>query len=211
MFSKKETTLSKAIAKTFANEEWIWIEGYKGTDKNMKCRDFQYEIGKQFDSEGDIEKCESGFHLCLELSETFDYYQVGGGNRYFKVKALVKKTDFDNYYHQNDRPLFYIGGHRYVKIVAKSIVFISEIERDEILKNCCDSLKNAPEKYKDMAIAISPTQAKTVYRTDTLIADGYSETFVKYLIEKGKFDIAHSLGTQTNLSMDMKCFCIFSK
>ena len=45
-------------------DEWIWVEGYKGTDKNMCCRDYQYEIGKQFDMSDDeeIKECSSGFH-----------------------------------------------------------------------------------------------------------------------------------------------------
>ena len=46
-------------------EEWIWVTGYKGTDKDMKCRDYQYELGKQHDMpEGtDITMCYSGFHF----------------------------------------------------------------------------------------------------------------------------------------------------
>ena len=31
------------------SEEWVWVNGYKGTDKDMKCRDFQYEMHKQID------------------------------------------------------------------------------------------------------------------------------------------------------------------
>lgn len=26
-------------------EEWIWIDGFKGTDSDMKCRDYQFRIG----------------------------------------------------------------------------------------------------------------------------------------------------------------------
>lgn len=36
-------------------EKWIWVDGYKGTDKDMKCRGYQYEFGKQFDiPEGEV-------------------------------------------------------------------------------------------------------------------------------------------------------------
>ena len=80
-------------------EEWIWVEGYKGTDKDMKCRDFQYGLGVQYDMPEDqeIQECESGFHLCLYLSDVFHYYEVGCGNRFFKVKALVRKVDKESY------------------------------------------------------------------------------------------------------------------
>ena len=53
-------------------EEWVWIEGYKGTYRDMTCaNDYQFELGKRFDMdcEGDeIKQCEKGFHLCLTLA-----------------------------------------------------------------------------------------------------------------------------------------------
>lgn len=37
---------------------------YKATDKDMKCRGFQYEIGKTAEVEGDIGLCKNGIHAC---------------------------------------------------------------------------------------------------------------------------------------------------
>ena len=31
------------------------IIAYKGFDKNLKCRDFQYEVGKEYEKYGDID------------------------------------------------------------------------------------------------------------------------------------------------------------
>lgn len=39
------------------------MKAYKGFDKNLKCRDFQYEIGKEYE-EDSAELCERGFHAC---------------------------------------------------------------------------------------------------------------------------------------------------
>ena len=53
--------------KTIEEEEWIWVKGFKGTDKNMQCKDdYQYELGKQFDLDADVEPavCSKGFHFC---------------------------------------------------------------------------------------------------------------------------------------------------
>ena len=40
------------------------MKGYKGFDKNLKCRGFQYEIGKEFEEDVKPECCERGFHFC---------------------------------------------------------------------------------------------------------------------------------------------------
>lgn len=53
-------------------EEWVWVTGYKGTDRDMKCKnDCQFEIGKKFDMpEGeDAVLCDSGFHFCPKLKD----------------------------------------------------------------------------------------------------------------------------------------------
>ncbi len=79
-------------------EEWIWIDGYKATDKDMKCRGYQFEMNKCFDISDDkpVELCGHGFHLCVKFNKVLKYYRIGDGNRFFEVKALVRKRDYDN-------------------------------------------------------------------------------------------------------------------
>lgn len=119
-------------------DEWIWIEGYKGTDKNMCCRDFQYSMNKIFihnDEEEPIELCESGFHLCLELEHCFGYYDITDENRFFKVKALVKKKDLNNLEElkkNNYRSYLPFRSSTDSKIVAREIEFIEEIKYNDI-------------------------------------------------------------------------------
>ena len=52
------------------------IKSYKAFDKDMKCRDFQYEVGKEYEMEGHIECCEIGFHACESPLEVFDHYDI---------------------------------------------------------------------------------------------------------------------------------------
>ena len=40
------------------------IKGYKGFDKDLQCRGFQYKVGETFEEKGTIKACESGFHFC---------------------------------------------------------------------------------------------------------------------------------------------------
>ena len=52
------------------------IKSYKGFDKDMKCRDFQYEVGKEYDMDGEIKCCNRGFHACKSPLEVWDYYDM---------------------------------------------------------------------------------------------------------------------------------------
>lgn len=202
---KEVEELDKAceVTPTEPEEEWVWVEGYKGTEKDMCCREFQYELNRQFDMPEDakIEECESGFHLCLNLYDVFLYYRIGNGHRFFKVKALVRKLDKEKY-GEFIRNGFGIPTSKHDKIVAKSIIFISELTIDEVLKYT--EVDNLPEKYKHLAIEHDLYYASDKYYIDTLIEDGYSETFATHIAKINKFEIAHALGSQKDLSMDVK-------
>ena len=52
------------------------IIAYKGFDKSLKCRGFQYEFGKEYEMDGRITCCERGFHACESPLEVFDHYDM---------------------------------------------------------------------------------------------------------------------------------------
>jgi hypothetical protein len=61
------------------------IKAYKVFDKNLKCRDFQYEIGKTYKHAGEISLCNAGFHACTKLVDCFNYYKFTPENRVCEV------------------------------------------------------------------------------------------------------------------------------
>ena len=52
------------------------ITSYKGFGKNMQCRGFQYEVGKEYEMDGEIKCCNRGFHACKSPIEVWDYYDM---------------------------------------------------------------------------------------------------------------------------------------
>ena len=62
------------------------IKGYKGFDKDLKCRDKQYEIGRT-EHEDAVELCKAGMHFCTNPHGIFNYYVAGDGNRFCEVTA----------------------------------------------------------------------------------------------------------------------------
>ena len=49
------------------------MKAYKGFNEDLRCRDFQYEVGKEYE-ENRAELCECGFHACENPIDVFNYY-----------------------------------------------------------------------------------------------------------------------------------------
>ncbi len=50
------------------------IVTFKGFNKDLTCRDFQFAIGETFHHDGKVEACGSGFHACECPFDVFRYY-----------------------------------------------------------------------------------------------------------------------------------------
>lgn len=193
---------------------WVWVDGYKGTDKNMCCRDYQFELGKQFNMpEGsEIDLCHSGFHLCKKLRNVYNYYNILDGNRFFKVKALVRKRDADNPMRSGDS--IWLGGED--KLTSRSIVFLEELSTEEIFDAYPHNTQDWSLEDKWLAREKSiPHVRELIKRRDdpvkiaTLVELGYSEAFARYIVvDREAYGIAFAMGSQKDLSMDMKVFMI---
>ena len=181
------------------------MTGYKGTDKDMKCNDYQYEMNKQHDMPEDAEivECHSGFHLCMRLNDVFRYYDAMYNNRFFEVRALVRKADLENY-----------GYATGCKIVSKSIMFTRELTVDEILNarvttvrpadRAILNIENWTDEEKRMCLKVGFSIMCDNMRIKNLVEVGYSQAFARYVYDNGAYEVALAVGAEKDLSMDMK-------
>ena len=105
------------------------IKGYKVFNPDWTCRGFQYEVGKTYEHDGNIELCGSGFHFCKKASDCFKYYDFDSRNKVAEVEA-IGLTEGDE-----------------IKLVTNKISIIREIEWTELLNivnegNDCTGLCN---------------------------------------------------------------------
>ena len=160
--------------------------------------------------------CAKGFHFCKSLENVFKYYNIGNGNRFFEVEALVKKSDWDSEQKKNRtrNPYGYlpgfIGGED--KYAAKSIRFIRELTVDEVfgaLGTDCDVREWADEQKK-RAMETSIAAVRKEVREFELCAAGYSPAFSKYIAgDTGRYNTAMAMASLPDVSMDVKVMAIF--
>ena len=113
------------------------ITTIKGFNHELKCRDFQYEVGKTYTAEGKIKLCGNGFHAIrddVNPLTVFQFYKpsiVGKPSRYCVVECggEIERDE--------------------VKICCSQIKIIKEISIDEIHKKAqewvssqCDDTDN---------------------------------------------------------------------
>ena len=92
------------------------MKAYKGFDKRLRCRGFQYEVGKEY-QEPVAELCLKGFHACENPLDTFRYYPPTD-SRYCEVEID------DNGQRNSENS----------KVCGEKIKIVSEIGLDGVIK-----------------------------------------------------------------------------
>ena len=108
------------------------IKTYKGFDKDLKCRGFQYEIGKEYE-EKNASACSCGFHACEMPIEVLRYYEPGKQSRYCEVEQ-----DGDLSRHSDD-----------TKVASSKIKIGAEIGIPGIVKAQVEYIKERATETKE--------------------------------------------------------------
>ena len=109
------------------------IKSYKAFDKNMQCRGFQYEIGKEYEMDGEIKCCDRGFHACKSPMEVWDHYDMLS-SRFAEVEQSGKIDEEGNS----------------TKVCSSRIKIKAELKLADIIKIGVEWLKDitSPTKVK---------------------------------------------------------------
>ena len=109
------------------------ITSYKGFDKNMECRGFKYEVGKEYEMDGEIKCCNRGFHACKSPIEVWDYYDMLN-SRFAEVEQSGKIDEEGNS----------------TKVCSSRIKINAELKLTDIIKVGVEWLKDitSPSKFK---------------------------------------------------------------
>ena len=89
------------------------VKGFKGFNEDLTCRGFQYEIGKTYKHNGEVELCRSGFHFCRKLKDVHNFYNLKT-SRICEIEA-DGKIDDDG-----------------VKSVCSRMRIVREVSREEV-------------------------------------------------------------------------------
>ena len=134
------------------------LKTYKGFDKNLKCRDFQYEIGKEFETDG-AKCCQYGFHACEYPLDCFGYYSPAE-SRFCEVEQSGV-IDKDN--NSNDS-----------KIASSKIKIGAELDIAGIIKASINFIKEkATKKCKGSCLRLDSSVASNSGDSSVASNSGY--------------------------------------
>ncbi|MDF7681881.1 hypothetical protein PT300_15375 [Enterobacteriaceae bacterium ESL0689] len=122
------------------------IVTYKGFNKDLTCRDFQFEIGKTYHHEGNVEVCNSGFHSCESPFDVFNYYPPAI-SRYAEV---INSGDIDRESDRGD-----------TKIASASITITAELTLPEFIQRGIEWIWNKIDKSREQKIMNGNRSAAT--------------------------------------------------
>lgn len=99
--------------------------GYKGFDKDLCCRGFQYEVGKVYEMEDAPDLCIRGFHFCTRLSDVDIYYpflfyrrELIECPKYYSSTTNSTSLYGNNYFYDYWKEYAYDSNCRYCEVQA---------------------------------------------------------------------------------------------
>ena len=162
---------------------------YKGFDKGLKCRDFQYEIGKEYEEER-AEICDTGFHACENPLDVFGYY-APADSRYCEVDLDANDQKSDD-----------------SKRVGKKISIKAEIGIAGIIKAGVEYIKDQVNWDDDKKSNTGSCSAATNTGNQSAATNTGNQSAATV---EGKESVAMAIGRNSKAKGSIGCFIVLAE
>ena len=172
------------------------MKAYKGFDENLKCKDFQYEIGKTYE-EPEAKLCEKGFHACEFPLDIFGYYPPSC--------SRFAEVELDDVFDEKSGDS---------KRFGKKIRVKAEIGIAGIVKASVDYIKEHATSVHDETGYCSAATNTGYYSAATNTGDRSAATNTGYCsaaTNAGKDGVASSLGIKGKAKGSLGCWLVLAE
>lgn len=162
---------------------------FKGFDKNLKCRDCQYQIGRT-EKEGSAKLCNRGFHACAYPMDVFGYYPPAD-SRFCEVElnGVTDETGVDSKRCGTE-----------IKVLAEiGIAGIVKASVDFIMRNIKDEKRESNTGYRSAATNTGDQSAAT------------NTGYLSAAIVEGKESVAISIGIAGKAKGAVGCWLVLAQ
>ena len=184
------------------------MKGYKGFDKNWKCRDMQYEVGKTYE-EAEARLCNKGLHFCENPFDVFSYYSPENQSRYAVVEAENVTDEKDSDTKRVAKKLTIKTELNLIGIVKAGMEYIKEhINVEKIKEKAFDESTAATSGYRSTAATSGyrSTAATSGYRSTAATSGNESTAIVE-----GEDSVAIALGARSKAKGALGCWLILAE
>ena len=170
------------------NKKTKKIIGYKAFDKNFKCQNYQFEVGKTYEHESEIKLCSSGFHFCKYPLSVFNYYNITDNIKFAEIETELI-DDVEEKYDDNDI--------NQEKLVTEKIKIKKELSLSELIKAQIDFIFEFCFKFNSSkkSSGDSSQLASTGYSSQLASSGDYSK-----LASSGDYSQLASSGYSSQLA-----------
>lgn len=111
------------------------MKTYKGFDKDLKCRNFQYEVGKEYEMDGEICVCNRGFHACASPLEVFDHYDMLN-SRFCEVEQSGEIDKEENSTKTCSSKIKIVAELKLADMIKLGVEWLKEVTSSKVKSDC---------------------------------------------------------------------------
>ena len=186
------------------------IKGYKGMDKNLRCRGHRYEIGKEYETEKKPIRCtENGFHFCENPLDVFGYYPPAD-SRFCEVEGDGEVSSDENDSKVAVSKLHIKCEIGLIGLIGAGVKFIMDkIDfKDAAATNTGDSSAATNTGYRSAATNTGDSSAAT----NTGYSSAATNTGDRSAAEvSGKESVAMAIGYESKAAGALGCWIVLSE